>query len=62
MIQIQNRQNIDNASVGTRTISARIQWLSDLSNIFLIQHAGKSPPGCSFISGSSRDCNPIKFF
>ena len=52
MIQIQNIQKTDDTSVKAYTIPARIRSLSDLSNIFLIQHAGKSPPGCPRSSGS----------
>lgn len=47
MIQIPNKQKIDDASNGATSILARILSTSHLPNIFLIQHAGESPPGRS---------------
>ena len=58
MIQIKNEQNIDDASNGATAILDRILSTSDLPNIFLIHHAGKSPPGCSRSSGSRLRLRP----
>ena len=46
-------QSIIDAHAASYKTIIQMQPISDLSNIFLIQHAGKSPPGCSRSSGSS---------
>lgn len=53
MIQIQNKQNINDASNEAHAYLARIQSKSDFPNFILIKNKGESPPGCSRSSGSS---------
>jgi len=46
-------QSITDAYAALYKTIIHLQPLSDLPNIFLIQHAGKSPPGYSRSSGRS---------
>jgi len=58
MIQIQNKQNIDDASNDAQVYLARIQSKSIFPKFILIKNKGESPPGCSRSSGSSIRLHP----
>jgi len=58
MIQIQNKQNIDDASNDAHVYLARIQPKSIFPKFILIKNKGESPPGCSRSSGSSLKLHP----
>ena len=53
-IRAKSQSIVDACAVGYKTI-IHLQPISDLPNIYLIQHAGKSPPGCSRSSGNSQE-------
>ena len=53
MIQIQNEQDIEDASNAVHAYLARIQQIAFLPKLILIKNKGESPPGCSRSSGSS---------
>jgi len=54
MIQIQNRQNIDDTSNEVHAYLTRIQPKSIFPNFILIKNKGDNPPSCPRSSGSSQ--------
>ena len=51
-------QSVVDACAESNSTINRKQSISDIPNIFLIHHAGKSPPGCSRSSASSLSLHP----